>query len=170
MRTPVRWCRLRAVASRRTGTRRPITASSNWPKHATFLFGGRAGPVSVTTVRAVWYQARLSTGPSHSLSPPRAISSCAARSHFATSSSTCDVWPQVKEEAAANECEADTRHHEGDEHRGREDCQDDERSTPCDASRARRDVGSLCVGQNFVLEDVVGDINAHKQSGVERDG
>src|SRR5436190_12960704 len=86
------------------------------------------------------------------------------------SNATCDVWPQVKEEAAANECEADTRHHEGDEHRGREDCQDDERSTPCDASRARRDVGSLCVGQNFVLEDVVGDINAHKQSGVERDG
>jgi ferredoxin len=39
-------------------------------------------------------------GRSHSTSPLRATSSCAARSRFATSSSTCDVWPHVEEEAA----------------------------------------------------------------------
>src|SRR5262245_16071319 len=63
----------------------------------TSLSGGHAGRVSVTTVRAGWYPERSSTNRTHSTGPPPAISSCAAHSRVLTSSSTCDVWPQVKD-------------------------------------------------------------------------
>ena len=55
---------------------------------------GRAGPVSVTTVRAVWFRGRSSTDRSHSKSPPRATFSFAARNRFAMSSSICEARPE----------------------------------------------------------------------------
>jgi MOSC domain-containing protein YiiM len=88
--TRVRWYRLRAVASPHTGTRRPTRAFWNWPRRATSQYVGRAGPVFVTTVRAVWFRGRSSTNQSHSTSPRTATFSFAARNRFATSSSTCE--------------------------------------------------------------------------------
>ena len=89
-RIPARWCRSRAAASPHTGSRRPTRASWSWLKRATFRSAGHAGPVCVTAVRADWYRERSPTDPSHSTSPPTAISSCAAHSRFATWSSICD--------------------------------------------------------------------------------
>ena len=177
---PVRWCRSRAAASPHTGRRRPTRASWSWPKRATSRSGGRAGPVCVTTARADWCRGRSSTDPSHSTSPPTATSSCAAHNRFATSSSICKtwrsrhsaghVWPYVKDEGAADQREAEARRNERHQHRGREDIQDCERST---SGHAPRSHGHLCCSlrarQDFALEDVVGNVDAHEQSCVKRD-
>ena len=89
--TPVRWYRSRVVASPHIGRRRPTRAFWNWPRRATSRSVGRAGPVFVTTVSVVWFRGQLSTGRSHSKSPPTATFSFAAHNPFATSSSTCEV-------------------------------------------------------------------------------
>ena len=51
---------------------------------------GRAGPVFVTAVRAVWFRGRWSTDRSHSIIPPKATFLFAAHNRFATWSSICD--------------------------------------------------------------------------------
>jgi hypothetical protein len=57
--TPVvRWSRLRAAASQRTGRRRSTRAFWSWPRGATFRFVGPVGSVFVITVRADWFRIR----------------------------------------------------------------------------------------------------------------
>ena len=74
---------VRAQWHRRTlEARRPTRASWSWPRRATSRSAGRAGPVFVTTARAVWFRARSSTDRSHSTSPPTATFSFAARNRF----------------------------------------------------------------------------------------
>ena len=51
---------------------------------------GRAGPVCVTTARAVWFRALSPTDRSHSISPPTATCLFAAHSRRMTSSSICE--------------------------------------------------------------------------------
>src|SRR5262245_50997289 len=159
---PVHWYRSRAAASRRTGTLRPTRASWSWLKRATCPSGGRAGLVCVTAVRPGWCRAKSATGRSHSTCPPTATFSCAARGRFATSSSTCDVWPHVEDQGGADQCEAKTRRDERDDHRGREDRQDDDRATPCDVPHVVRYALGLRVSQNFTLEDVVGNVDTYE--------
>jgi hypothetical protein len=60
----------------------------------------------------------------------------------------------MEEEGGADQREAETRRHERDQHRSREDRQDDERSTPCDTPHALGYVPGLRAGQDFALEDV----------------
>src|SRR5262249_21384294 len=50
--------------------------------------------------------------------------------------STCDVWPQVEDEADTDEAEREARRDERDQHGGSEGCKDDERTTACHAPRA----------------------------------
>src|SRR5262249_52388815 len=102
-------------------------------------------------------------------SPATATSSCAALCRFATSSSICNVWTQVEDQSGADQREADTRRQESDQHRGRENRQDDKRSTPCDTPHPLGYVRSLGAGQNFALEYVVGKVDAHEQPCVEHD-
>jgi hypothetical protein len=52
---------------------------------------GRAGPVCVTSVRAVWSRGQSSTDQSHSISPPKATFSFAAHNRSAMSSSICET-------------------------------------------------------------------------------
>src|SRR5436190_4487507 len=176
---PVHWYRSRAVASPHTGRRRPTRASWSWPKRATSGSGGRAGPVSVTTVRADWCRGRSSTDRSHSTSPPMATSSCAVHNRFATSSSICEtspshtttthLWPHVEDEGAADQNEAEARRDERHQHRTREDRQDRERSAPRHAPRTQGHLRGLRASQDFALEDVVGNVNAYEQPRVHRD-
>src|SRR5262245_4242440 len=165
---PVRWCRSHAAASRRTGTLRPTRASWSWLKRATCPSDGRAGPVCVTAVKAGWCRARSSMTRSHLTNPPTATSSCAAHSRVATSSSICDVWPHVEDEGGADQREAETRRRERDHRRGREYCQDDERSPPRDTPHPLGYERGVCAGQNLALEDVVGNVDAHEQARVKR--
>jgi len=88
--TPVRWYRSRVMASQYTGMPHGTKASSNWRRRATSRSVGRAGPVFVITVRAVWFR-ELPTGPSHSRSPPMGICSSAVHNRFAMSSSICEA-------------------------------------------------------------------------------
>ena len=46
-----------------------------------------------------------------------------------------DLWPQVKDQGAADQTEAEARRYERDQHGGREDREDDERAAPCHAPR-----------------------------------
>ena len=85
--TPGRWYRSRAAASPPIGTRRPTRAFWNWPKRATFRSVGRAGPVCVIAVRAVWFRERSPTDQSRSTNPLKATFSFAAHGRFAMSSS-----------------------------------------------------------------------------------
>ena len=64
-----------------------ILAFWSWPRRATSRSVGRAGPVFVTTVRAVWFRARSPMHRSHSRSLPTATFSFAAHNRFMTSSS-----------------------------------------------------------------------------------
>ena len=92
--TPVRWCPSRAAASPRIGSR-PTRASWSWPRHATFRFAGRAGPVSVTTARVVSCRARSPMNRSRSTGPPTATFSSAVPSRRATSSSICKIRQRI---------------------------------------------------------------------------
>src|SRR5262249_33926422 len=88
--TLARWYRSREVASPHTGMRQPTRTSWSWPRLAMSRSVGRAGPVFVTTARAVWFRARLPMDRSHSISPPTATSLFAAHSRRVTSSSICE--------------------------------------------------------------------------------
>ena len=109
--TPVRWCRSRAAASPRTGTRRPTRAFWSWPRRATFRSAGRAGPACVTTARAVWFRGRWPTDRSRSTSRPKATFSSAARSRQAISSSICK--PNRSEERVVRQSLRFTLNHQG---------------------------------------------------------
>jgi len=87
---PVRGYRSREVASPYTGRRRPTRAFWSWPRRATSRSAGHAGPVSVTTARAVWFRARSPIDRSRSICPPTATFSFAARNRLMTSSSICE--------------------------------------------------------------------------------
>ena len=119
----VRSCRSRAAASPHTGRRRLTRAFWSWQRRATSRFGGRAGPVCVTAARAVSSRGRSPTDRSHSTSLPTAISSSAAHSRFATSSSTCNLRPDMEDQGAADQAEANARRDERHEHGSREDRQ-----------------------------------------------
>jgi hypothetical protein len=75
----------------------------------------------------------------------------------------------VKEEGPADQTEADARRGEGRQNGGREQPEDKERSASRDAPGALGHERGVRVGQDFALEDVVGDIDADEQSGVEGD-
>jgi hypothetical protein len=65
----------------------------------------------------------------------------------------------MKDEGGEDQCEAGARRHERDEHRGREDRQNDERSTPRHTPRALGYVPGLRASQDGVLESVVRNIS-----------
>ena len=87
-----------------------------------------------------------------------------------TITSRHNIRPQVEDERATNETETETRHDKRHEHRGRKDGEDNERSTPRDASRMGRNACGIGVRQHVVFEEVVGNVDAHEQPRVEDHG
>ena len=71
-------------------------------------------------------------------------------------------WPQVEDQGGAYETEADARRGDRDQHSSREARKDNERSAPRHTPHTRGHLRGVRMGQYLVLEDIVGNVDAHE--------
>ena len=73
------------------------------------------------------------------------------------------LWPQVEDERGAYQTESDAGREKRNQHSGGEACKNTQRPasrhTPCALGHK---MPRVCVGEDFVFEEVVCDINAHE--------
>ena len=68
----------------------------------------------------------------------------------------------MEEQGRAYQTKANARRDDCNQHRGREACKDNERSSPRDVPRMRGHLRGARMCQYLVLEDVIGDVNAYE--------